>query len=49
MAEGYQQRTPKTLEPGNADTDLDNLISFYRITARAEGGLIPVLIQSMKA
>ncbi len=26
-----------TLQTGNADTDLDNLIRFYKVTARAEG------------
>ena len=35
MAEGYDQGI--TLQTGNADTDLDNLIRFYRVTARAEG------------
>ena len=37
MAEGYDQRITGTLQTGSADTDLDNLIRFYRVTARAEG------------
>jgi len=37
MAERYDQGITGTLQTGNADTDLDNLIRFYRVTARAEG------------
>jgi integrase/recombinase XerD len=37
MAEGYQGGTQGTLQPGNADTDLDSVMRFYRVTAQAEG------------
>ena len=37
MAEGYNHGITGTLQTGSADTDLDNLVRFYRVTARAEG------------
>ena len=37
MSEGYDHGITRTLQPGKADADLDNLIRSYRVTARAEG------------